>query len=394
MAVIAFINVFQRGHINPTLPVVKKLVERGHRVIYYAFDYSKQEIEATGAEYRPTPILAQYQKTIRSPIDFISRLATTAYDLIRPISKELLLDNVDGIVYDSCCPWGRGVARATGVAAISSFTTFAFNKHVPSPDSIKYLWQARNFSIASLVDLSRYGLARYRLHESYGTPLTPFFGILGLSEDTNIVYTSRYFQPKHDTFNSGYHFVGSSLGARSSNTAFPVEKLRNKKVVYFSLGTSFNAQPEILHSAINAFRGTDWTLVLSTGDVNPEILGELPPNIIAERYVPQLEVLEYANVMVSHGGMNSVNEALWHNVPLVLCPMNADQPIVSKRVSDLGAGIILPVENLSSPSIRSFVETVYNTTSMKMAAEKIGSDLRNAGGASLAAEIIERKFAK
>ena len=46
------LNLPAHGHINPTLAVVKELVDRGNKVIYYATDEFKEKIIRTGAEYR------------------------------------------------------------------------------------------------------------------------------------------------------------------------------------------------------------------------------------------------------------------------------------------------------------------------------------------------------
>jgi UDP:flavonoid glycosyltransferase YjiC (YdhE family) len=43
------------GHVNPTLPVVRELVRRGHDVVYYDDEEFRRPIEATGAEFRAYP---------------------------------------------------------------------------------------------------------------------------------------------------------------------------------------------------------------------------------------------------------------------------------------------------------------------------------------------------
>ena len=50
----------------------------------------------------------------------------------------------------------------------------------------------------------------------------------------------------------------------------------------------------------------------------------------------QLEVLQHADVFVTHGGMNSSSEALYYGVPLVVIPVTGDQPFVAKRLTEVG----------------------------------------------------------
>ena len=55
MAKILFISIPAYGHVNPTLPIVTELVQRGHHVVYYNADTFEQVIKGTGAEFRSYP---------------------------------------------------------------------------------------------------------------------------------------------------------------------------------------------------------------------------------------------------------------------------------------------------------------------------------------------------
>ena len=52
-----------------------------------------------------------------------------------------------------------------------------------------------------------------------------------------------------------------------------------------------------------------------------------PDNFLLLDFVPQLDVLqEFADVFISHAGMNSVMESMYFNVPMILKPAMGDQP--------------------------------------------------------------------
>jgi UDP:flavonoid glycosyltransferase YjiC (YdhE family) len=51
LATLIFFNLPEVGHMNPTLPVVAELVQRGHQVIYYSGEAMRSAIEDTGATF-------------------------------------------------------------------------------------------------------------------------------------------------------------------------------------------------------------------------------------------------------------------------------------------------------------------------------------------------------
>ena len=53
MGTAVFFNVPAHGHINPTLPVVRALVDAGERVVYYVTEPFAGMVEEAGAEFRP-----------------------------------------------------------------------------------------------------------------------------------------------------------------------------------------------------------------------------------------------------------------------------------------------------------------------------------------------------
>ena len=51
MSKVMFFNVPGYGHINPTLPLVEELVNRGEEVIYYSTEKFREKIERTGSHF-------------------------------------------------------------------------------------------------------------------------------------------------------------------------------------------------------------------------------------------------------------------------------------------------------------------------------------------------------
>jgi UDP:flavonoid glycosyltransferase YjiC (YdhE family) len=115
-------------------------------------------------------------------------------------------------------------------------------------------------------------------------------------------------------------------------------------LVYLSFGSEVPTMPffpDLYRAALAAL--PEGLRVLATiGDkADPAALGELPPGVHVEGWVPQAAVMPHAAAMVGHGGSGSTLTALAWGLPMVLLPLFADQPQNARRVDEAGAGVLL-----------------------------------------------------
>ena len=161
------------------------------------------------------------------------------------------------------------------------------------------------------------------------------------------------------------------------------------KLIYVSMGTVNNDMLEFYSNCIRAFGNTELELLISAGELaDISLLGRLPENVRVERWVEQTAVLKEADVFISHCGMNSASESLYFGAPVLCYPQTAEQRAVATRISQLGAGIVLP--SASAKDIRAGVNLLIKDDNYRLNAEKIGESFRRCGGAAAAADKIER----
>lgn len=387
MSTIAFLNIGMHGHINPTLPVVAELVRRGHTVTYHTSPAFRAEIEATGATVRPYPGGELPLPDPPTPVTLLQCLADTTVRLLPAVLDDLRRDRPDLIVHDSSCPWGAVAARELGVPAASSFTTFAFNRQVPSPT--RGSWQLLAAARRQPRSVRGYLRSRRELHRRFDARGVPRLDLLNIRQPLNLVYTSPAFQPAVEHFDPSYRFVGPSIGARPSDPSFKADRLQDP-VLYASLGTVFNADPKLLRTFATALAPLGGTVVVATGQTDPDALGPLPANVLPRRFVPQPEVLARAALFVTHGGMNSVNEAMYAGVPMLVVPQGADQPMIARRVAGLGAGLSLRTEDVAKGSVRALARRLLHEPAFRAAATTLKAAQHDAGGYRRAADELER----
>lgn len=401
MAKTVFLSMPAHGHINPTLPVVAELVRRGEEVIYYALEEFEPAIIRTGASFRsygekfPIHPSRLDQKLFESTFGTVYTLLEASQFVLDNLLEEIKAHQPDYLVHDAFIPWGTYLTRILKVPSISSISNIAMDRKVTSTVPSVTFGTLRDLFLTERNYVKRSQELLTNLSERYPVrkPQNPFelFGVFQNYEELNLVYTSRMFQPFADNFDpQNFKFVGPSLLPRPEAPVFPFEALTGKPLIYISLGTIYNARPEFYRACFKAFGATAWQVVMAVGSqVSKELLGQAPGNFIIREVVPQLEVLKRASLFITHGGMNSVSEALYNNVPMVVLPQSADQPWIGKRVAELGAGQMLLKRKVSPSHLRQAAEKVLSQPSYVQAATLIGNSLRLAGGYQKAVDEIE-----
>jgi len=391
MSRIAFFCIPAHGHTNPTLEVVKELIRQGHEVKYYSYECMKDKIINTGAEYISCDAY-DYEQSI-SPSDGKKIAEDMSFAMEVLVNSTLAMDEAlleeikkwkpDCIVADSMAIWGKFIAQKLKISFVSSTTTFAFNQQSSKvmqgniKDLFKVIWQ---------MGKSKKHLRRL---QEKGYPIKNVLDIIQNDNETHtIVYTSPEFQPCAETFSDKYVFVGPSIRPVTSE----IKKIR-EKLIYISMGTVNNDMLLFYKNCIHALKDTDYQVILSVG--NQISLDELSALIKSEDiradisivpFIDQIAVLEKSDVFLTHCGMNSVSEALYYEVPLVMFPQTNEQKGVAFRVDELGAGVYL--KDTSVERIKEAFSTVIVDSAYKKQAKEISEGFKKCGGYKAAVEKI------
>lgn len=387
MSKFVFFCIPAHGHTNPTLEVVRELINRGHEVRYYSYEMMRQKIESTGATFvscdeydaqqRLTP-----EDTVRlgSDLAFSTKiLVDTTLALDNMVRRDVEAQRPDCIVADSMAVWGKAAAMKFGIPFVSSTTTFAFNEH-----SSRVMKQSFIELLRMLLAMPKINHELKRLRQR-GYPVNTILDIIANDPNTHtIVYTSRKFQPCADTFPDCYAFVGPSIRPPQHTFEKGCEKL-----IYLSMGTVNNDMLYFYKECICAFGKSKHSFVLSVGEnIDTGSFGKLPENVRVYQSVDQIAVLQQADAFVTHCGMNSVSESLYFGVPMVLLPQTAEQKGVAARTLALGAGI--QPDKMDAIQILAAVEQLLNDLSYRGNATEIGADFRSCAGAAGAADKLEQ----
>ncbi|MBX3016063.1 MAG: hypothetical protein KF832_31365 [Caldilineaceae bacterium] len=400
MSTTVVLNLPEAGHMNTTFPLVAELVQRGERVLYYAVEPYRAVIESTGAEFRSYPNAQALIPPAHSGglFSVMSYLASAAEAVLPTLVEEVRTADPDYLLIDSMCLWGNLLQQILNIPAITLGTVFVTHPHLPAEALIRMSYQAlpKEVLLNGIDALHSYFEISQRLDQRYGTQSPDIVGAFGNTQPLNILFTSREFHPNGELFDAEqYQFVGPSIGQRAAIPDFPFAQLEAgagetpKPLIYISLGTIFNERPDFYNACFEAFGDTPYQVVLASGDkVDPAVLAQAPANFIVRAQVPQVEILQRAALFITHGGMNSTSEALLQGVPLLVVPQHGDQFLVAGRVTEVGAGVMLPAAQANADALKGLSRQLLGNPQFKARAQAIGETLQAGGSYPRAAAVI------
>jgi MGT family glycosyltransferase len=375
---------------NATFPVVAELVRRGERVVYFATEPFRERVEATGAEYRSYGDAEMFRPPAHGGgLYSVMAFAIGLAERILPgLLAELRAIAPDYLLIDSLCVWGNLARQVLGVRAAMLGSVFVTDAQRIGADEMvrqAYGHAPKEMLLAGIDALNTYLMAAQRIDRQFGSESPNLVEFFANRQSLNVIFTSRYFHLAGEAYDDSYRFVGPSLEAAAGGQPAAGDA---RPLLYISMGTIFNELPRFYRACFEAFGGSGYRVSMATGKVDAASLGPVPENFELRKFAPQLEILPRASLFLTHGGMNSVSEALWHAVPLLVFPQHGDQHLVAARVAELGAGLVLRPEDIEPGRLREMADRVLNAPAFRAGARQVAESFHTAGGPSRAASEI------
>ena len=176
-------------------------------------------------------------------------------------------------------------------------------------------------------------------------------------------------------------------------TEFPWDKLDGRPLVFASIGTVSDDAREF-SSIAGACADLPVQLVITRGGGRHPLPDTLPGDPLILDYVPQLELIKRARVVITHTSANSVLEALGNGVPLICIPQGFDRYGTAVRAARSGAAVVVPPRRLTPDGIRGALEAILENDRFTEAAGnfKARQDKRDSIAASV--HLIEAALPK
>ncbi len=407
------------GHINPAIPLARRLVKRGHEVQWYTSSRYKKIIEATGAKYLPLkagPDLDESRAGEFTEREKLHGMAQLKWDL-----KNFVIRSTIGYVEDL-----KQILRtfpADLLLCDMAMLASLFMSELGGPPCVVYSpvplgvisRDTAPFGLGLLPSRSIMGRLRNRflnwlmwyvllrdinsemnkVRMTLGLPPAPepFFDIMAKRAHLYLQSGSPAFDYPRSDMADHIHYIGPLLPDPPKDFVLPTwwnELASGKPVVLITQGTLSTNPRRMVIPAMRALANEDFLVIITTTgkaeELNP---GQLPSNVRLEKFIPYSLLLPHVDVMITNGGYGGTLLALSHGVPIVGSGRTEDKAEVCQRISWYGAGINLRSDAPKPERIKEAVLKVLNDTKYKQHAEALQKDFALYDAPGRAAELME-----
>jgi zeaxanthin glucosyltransferase len=417
---IAFISLPFTGHLNPMTTLARKMLTRGHEVVFIGIPDIASAIRSAGLTFVPycenefpagslnnylAPIsklhgLAAVQTT---NLHLTPSLAKAAFEHLPRLIKKI---GVEALVMDTLHRFLELVPMSLGILCVHIWNTLHIDGTGTTPASI-YDWphentpeaRARNLDglkrlggmASQTLDLAKAYAEKAGLKLDWSNPATT------VPKLAVITQTPKEFDFPGIPWPSEFHYAGPFHESEGyGSIPFAWEKLHGKPLIYTSLGTLVNGLEYVYKTILEALgKLPDVQVVLSIGmNIDPDSLGPIPPNAIIVSRAPQIELLKRAALCITHAGLNTVLESLAQDVPMIAIPIAFDQPGISARIAHHGVGEFADLNNLSADNLLELIRKALAERRYAERANYFKQVIAKTHGLDIAADVIEQTFQK
>ncbi len=167
------------------------------------------------------------------------------------------------------------------------------------------------------------------------------------------------------------------------------EKLKNRsgKLIYFSMGSMGAADVKNMKRLVSILSKSPHRFIVSKGPNHEQY--ELPDNMWGERTVPQIKVLPIVDLVITHGGNNTITETFYFGKPLIVMPLFCDQGDNGIRVQEKGFGIKLKPYTCTEQQLLDAIEKLVDDEELKQRMKKISERIQTENSISKFPELVE-----
>ena len=189
---------------------------------------------------------------------------------------------------------------------------------------------------------------------------------------------------------AAWHRLESS--ERTTDAAFDLpavvrDRPADSALIYLSLGSLGSADVELMRRLVDVLGRTRHRFIVSKGPQHAEY--ELADNMWGAEFLPQTSIIPQVDLVITHGGNNTTTEAMHFGKPMIVLPLFWDQYDNAQRVDEQGFGVRLPTYAFTEADMRAAIDRLLGDAPLRARLTTVSERIRAADGAGHAADLIE-----
>lgn len=191
-------------------------------------------------------------------------------------------------------------------------------------------------------------------------------------------------RPLDDT----WHRIDSSVRETDVDIELPEAFTSGERpLIYFSLGSLGSADVALMNRILSVLATMDVYVIVSKGPLHDEIT--LADNMFGAEFLPQTKLIPRSDLVITHGGNNTVTESMHFGKPMVLLPLFWDQYDNAQRVHEKGYGRRLPTYAFTDEDLKHAITEVLGDDELLARVQAAGERIRSRDGLRRAADLLE-----
>ncbi|MEP7048227.1 MAG: glycosyltransferase [Ilumatobacteraceae bacterium] len=355
------------GHLNSILPLSIALRAAGHEVLFVTASESCGLVRDLGFAVQAGGMAAADRRASLAPrmpeilalpprrrrgVYFSGFFAEAAAPMMRNDLKTVFDEFRPDLVIHELAELA---AAPMAVARDIPHVTVAFSGALPqwsdalTIQGIAPLWAAEGLPVPTIDDLGG---------DLYLHPFPPSFGQV---PDSGVVQPMRAESLEHD--------AGQRPRWLDDLGTF-------RPLIYVTAGTEPASGMAPWAATIAALGAMNVDAIATIGaHLDMSVLGNVPPNVRVERFVPQRFVLDQATVTMSHGGAGSLLGAARRGLPQLLAPLVADQWENADAAFAAGVAITCELDQRTDTELGAALHRLLHDVRFRDAASEVAQEI-------------------
>jgi MGT family glycosyltransferase len=222
-----------------------------------------------------------------------------------------------------------------------------------------------------------------------GAPPLPRDDFIHASPTLNLyLYPEEVDYSRREPLGPTWHNLGASVRGTDPDWRLPAELVGgDQPLVYLSLGSLGSADVDLMRTLVAELAEAPYGFIVSKGPQASEF--DLAPNMVGAEFLPQTSVLPQVDLVITHGGNNTVTESLYFGKPMVVLPIFWDQHDNAQRIDETGFGVRVDTYAHDPDDLHRAIARLLDDASLADRLAQTSRRLQTAPGTDLAADLIE-----